>query len=82
LNSQNSVLKQVTSMTFSDFLKEHLLDKDQYYGTHFDYIEYMWSLKDDPNVLIVFYEDLITVRSCLYSIELIAICKYSSLDIL
>ncbi|KAF6038658.1 hypothetical protein EB796_003036 [Bugula neritina] len=60
LNSQNSVLKQVTSMTFSDFLKEHLLDKDQYYGTHFDYIEYMWSLKDDPNVLIVFYEDLIT----------------------
>jgi len=37
-------------------------DKARFYGRYFDYIEYMWSLKDDPNMLVIFYEDLIMVR--------------------
>ena len=36
------------------------------YGGYFDYIDYMWSLKDDPDVLIVYFEDLKSVSNKLY----------------
>jgi len=35
------------------------------YINYFDYVEYMWSLRDDPNLLIIFYEDLVLV-SCFH----------------
>ncbi|KAF6022731.1 SULT1B1 [Bugula neritina] len=28
-------------------------------GSYFDFVEYMWSLRDDPNMLVIFFEDLI-----------------------
>ncbi|XP_067947800.1 sulfotransferase 1E1-like [Watersipora subatra] len=48
------------NMTLGQFMKMFLYDKDMPYGTYFDYVEYMWSLRDDPNILILFYEDLKT----------------------
>lgn len=36
-----------------------MFDKDQLYGTYWDYLEYMWPLaKDNPDFLVIFYEDL------------------------
>ncbi|XP_067947799.1 sulfotransferase 1C2-like isoform X2 [Watersipora subatra] len=46
------------NLTFAQFMELFLHDKDLPYGSYFDYIEYMWSLRDDPNILVVFYEDL------------------------
>jgi len=39
----------------------YLFNKDVPYGSYFDYTEYMWSLKDKPNILVIFFEDLKTV---------------------
>ena len=40
------------------FLRTFLFDKDCQYGRYFEYVEYMWSLRDNPNLLIVYFEDL------------------------
>jgi len=48
----------MAKMTFSAFLRGFLFDKDQPYGRYFDYVEYMWSLRDDPNLLLVYFEDI------------------------
>ncbi|KAF6022881.1 hypothetical protein EB796_018807 [Bugula neritina] len=54
------VLKEfVAKLTLSEMLEMFLEDKDMPYGRYFDYIEYMWSLRDEPNILLVFFEDLI-----------------------
>jgi len=56
------VLKEfVAKLTLSEMLEMFLEDKDMPYGRYFDYIEYMWSLRDEPNILLVFFEDLINV---------------------
>jgi len=51
-------------------------DKARFYGRYFDYVEYMWSLKDDPNMLVIFYEDLIMVR-VLYAWILLLGCPHA-----
>ena len=50
--------KVATEMTFQMFLRTFLFDKDCQYGRYFEYVEYMWSLRDNPNLLIVYFEDL------------------------
>ena len=46
-------------LTFQMFLRTFLFDKDASYGRYFEYLqEYMWSLRDNPNLLIVYFEDL------------------------
>lgn len=46
-------------LTFKEFLHIFLYNNDQIYGLYFSYIEYMWQLaKDNPNILIIFFEDL------------------------
>ncbi|XP_067949115.1 sulfotransferase 6B1-like isoform X1 [Watersipora subatra] len=55
----NSEMFQVLSkMTFSEFLSVFLFSKDIIFGNYFDYVDYMWKQKDQPNILLVFYEDL------------------------
>ena len=49
-------------LTFSDYLKMFLFNKDVPYGNYFDYIDYMWSLRNNPNMLIIYFEDLKLVR--------------------
>ncbi|XP_067945751.1 sulfotransferase 1E1-like isoform X3 [Watersipora subatra] len=46
------------NMSFDDFIQEYMYSKDMPHGSYFDYTEYMWSLRDEPNILLVFYEDL------------------------
>jgi len=48
----------LAKLTFSAFLGAFLFDNDCPYGRYFDYVEYMWSLRDDPNLLLVHFEDL------------------------
>ncbi|KAF6036718.1 hypothetical protein EB796_004960 [Bugula neritina] len=63
----HSVLKKdYQELTFSQYLKSFMEDKARFYGRYFDYVEYMWSLKDDPNMLVIFYEDLIMVKMLSY----------------
>ena len=45
-------------LTFPMFLRTFLFDKDASYGRYFEYLEYMWSLRDNPHLLIVYFEDL------------------------
>ncbi|XP_067947489.1 sulfotransferase 1C2-like [Watersipora subatra] len=52
------VFAALANITFDDFIQEYMYSKDLPYGSYFDYTEYMWSLRDEPNILIVFYEDL------------------------
>ncbi|XP_067945780.1 sulfotransferase 1E1-like [Watersipora subatra] len=47
----------VTSLKLEDFLQKFLY-KDIDYGNYFTYTEYMWSRRAEPNVLVIFYEDL------------------------
>ena len=56
-------LHAIKDITFSDYLKMFLFNKDVPYGSYFDYIDYMWSLRNNPNILIVYFEDLKLVRS-------------------
>ncbi|XP_067945640.1 sulfotransferase 1C2-like [Watersipora subatra] len=52
------VMKVFEDETFEKFQLRFLYDDDAPYGTYFGYTEYMWSLRNEPNVLVVFYEDL------------------------
>ncbi|XP_067934467.1 sulfotransferase 1B1-like [Watersipora subatra] len=47
------------SSPLSTYLRMFLLSKDMPAGNYFDYAQYMWSLRHDPNKHLVFYEDLI-----------------------
>ena len=51
------------NITFAQFMELFLHETDLPYGRYFDYIAHMWSLKDEPNILVVFYEDLKTVSN-------------------
>jgi len=55
----------MVKMSLSEYIRHSFLTKDQALGNYFDYVEYMWSLRDDPNLLIIFYEDLVLV-SCFH----------------
>lgn len=47
------------SFNFSEFLKHFCKNTEQPYSTYFDYVSYMWRLaKDNPNILVVFFEDM------------------------
>ncbi|XP_067946880.1 sulfotransferase 1C2A-like [Watersipora subatra] len=48
----------LSSLTLTDSIHRFLYDKDVPYGSYFDLTEYMWSLRDEPNILLIFYEDL------------------------
>ncbi|XP_067947486.1 sulfotransferase 1C2A-like [Watersipora subatra] len=48
------------NITFAQFMELFLHETDLPYGRYFDYIAHMWSLKDESNILVVFYEDLKT----------------------
>ena len=56
-------LKSFESQTFKQHLPMFLYDDDAPYGTYFGYTEYMWSLRNEPNVLVLFYEDLKLVNA-------------------
>ncbi|XP_067940694.1 sulfotransferase 1E1-like [Watersipora subatra] len=47
------------TMNLSDYMKIFLYGQDVPFGNFFAYLEYMWSLRDNPNVHVVFYEDLV-----------------------
>ncbi|KAF6036720.1 hypothetical protein EB796_004962 [Bugula neritina] len=55
-------IKKIEPQTLSQILSTFLHDKDTYLGSYFDYTEYMWSLRDDPNMLVIFFEDLILIN--------------------
>ncbi|XP_067945779.1 sulfotransferase 2A1-like [Watersipora subatra] len=48
----------LASLKLEDFLQTFLYNKDTDYGSYFTYTEYMWSRRAEPNVLVIFYEDL------------------------
>ncbi|XP_067946544.1 sulfotransferase 1B1-like [Watersipora subatra] len=48
----------LASLKLEDFLQKFLYNKDIDYGSYFTYTEYMWSRRAEPNVLVIFYEDL------------------------
>ncbi|XP_067945778.1 sulfotransferase 1A1-like isoform X2 [Watersipora subatra] len=48
----------LASLKLEDFLQIFLYNKDIDYGSYFTYTEYMWSRRAEPNVLVIFYEDL------------------------
>ena len=60
-------------MSFSKYIHKFLHHKDGIYGTYFDYTEYMWSLKDSPNLLIVYFEDLKLVSKLLEQVDVWAL---------
>ncbi|KAF6023904.1 SULT1C2 [Bugula neritina] len=45
-------------MTLEEFVAGPLWSKEQPFGSYFDFIEYMWSLRTKSNVLIVFFEEI------------------------
>ncbi|XP_067940695.1 sulfotransferase 1C2A-like [Watersipora subatra] len=49
----------VVQMTFPEYMRIFLYGQDMPFGNFFKYCEYMWTLKDKPNVHFVFYEELI-----------------------
>ncbi|XP_067940730.1 sulfotransferase 1C2A-like [Watersipora subatra] len=49
----------IKSMSLDNYIKIFLYGKDVPFGNYFDYIDYMWNLRDLPNVHLVYYEDLI-----------------------
>ena len=53
--------EKLAAIKLSDFLKTIFCDSDKFGSNYFDYTEYMWSLKDNPEILLVFYEDIILV---------------------
>ena len=51
------------------FLQQFLFNKELAYGTYFDYTEYMWSQRDQPGILLVFFEDLKRVQFCQFIVS-------------
>lgn len=49
-------------MTLEEFVAGPLWSNEQPFGSYFDFIEYMWSLRTRSNVLIVFFEEIKLVR--------------------
>jgi len=54
--------EKMGKLSFSEYLKMYLFSKDVPYGCYLDYTEYMWSLRDDPNTLVMYFEDMILVN--------------------
>ena len=57
-------VKKLASMTFTDTLHYFLSNADTVGGNYLGYMEYMWSQKDKPEILLVFFEDIILVSRC------------------
>ncbi|XP_067945783.1 sulfotransferase 1E1-like [Watersipora subatra] len=49
---------ELNALKLEDFLQKFLYNKGIDYGNYFTYTEYMWSRRAEPNVLVIFYEDL------------------------
>ena len=54
----NKNAQNMSKLTLRDFLRQFLFSKDCMYGSYFDYTEYMWSQRDQPGMLLVFFEEL------------------------
>ena len=54
--------QEMGKFTLGAFLQLFLFNKDLMFGSFFDYIEYMWSQRDQPEILLVFFEDLKRVK--------------------
>ena len=53
----------LSELKFSEFLRIFLFDDDAMYGSYFLYVEYLWNLaKDNSNILVLMFEDIIKVR--------------------
>lgn len=69
-NSEDQKIQDwLANITFRDFIRMFLWNDNQSYGRYFSYIEYMWELaKDNPNTLIIYYEDLkeASIAACCY----------------
>ena len=50
--------QEMGKFTLGAFLQLFLFNKDLVFGSYFDYIQYMWSRRDQPGILLVFFEDL------------------------
>ncbi|XP_067940739.1 sulfotransferase 1C2-like [Watersipora subatra] len=46
-------------MTLSKYIKIFLYADDVPFGNFFEFVEYMWKIKDQPHIHLVYYEDLI-----------------------
>lgn len=64
----DEIPKLMSEFPFGKFLKDYLSTGNMSYGSYFDYTEYMWSLKDEPHILLVYFEDLIQVRHQYYTL--------------
>ncbi|XP_067940732.1 sulfotransferase 1E1-like [Watersipora subatra] len=52
-------LGSTQALTLHDYIKIFLFGKDVPFGNFFQYLEYMWAQRDNPNIHVLFYEDLI-----------------------
>ena len=64
IKPDSKIYQEKAKMTLSEVIPKFLFDKNSTYGSYFDYTEYMWSQKDQPEILQIFFEDLIMVSSC------------------
>ena len=61
IKPDSKMYQEKAKMTLSEVIPKFLFDKNSTYGSYFDYTEYMWSQKDQPEILQIFFEDLILV---------------------
>ena len=57
-------VKKLASMTFRETLHYFLFNMDTVGGNYLGYTEHMWSQRDKPEILLVFFEDIILVSWC------------------
>ena len=55
--------QEMGKFTLGAFLQQFLFNKDLMFGSYFDYIECMWSQRDQPEILLVFFEELKRVKT-------------------
>ena len=57
-------VKNLAKMTFRDTLHSFLSNVNTVGRDYLGYMEYMWSQRDKPEILLVFFEDIIMVSWC------------------
>ena len=58
-------VKRISEMSYSEFLRIFFFSKTMVLGNYLDYMEYMWSVRHEPNILLLYYEEVVRVRPLL-----------------
>ena len=71
-------IKRISELSYSEFLRIIFFSKSLILGNYLDYMEYMWSVRHEPNILLLYYEEVVRVRPLLILLTMARVLVFVS----